>query len=86
MFNKLTYTVKKKPKIEKILVTKKDMAKIPTDLNSRSLEEQLVNFSRKSETKNSFRRWWVQTILEMYLTDLKAVKKIIIKRKVAKIL
>ena len=37
-----------------------------------------MNFSRKSETKNSFRRWWVQTILEMYLTDLKAVKKIII--------
>ena len=43
-------------------------------------------FSTKIRDKNSFRRWWVQTILEMYLTDLKAVKDIIIKRKVAKIL
>ena len=50
-----------KPKIKKcrISVTKKDIAKIPTDLNSRSLEEQLVIFSRKSEIKNRFRRYRV---------------------------
>ena len=43
---------------------KKDIAKIPTDLNSRSQEEQLVNLS---ETKNSFRRWWVQKVLAIFV-------------------
>ena len=40
----------------------KDIAKIPTDLNSRSLEEQLVNLSQ-----NWFRLWWV-THIEVHST------------------
>ena len=49
-------TLLKKTKIEKMpyFSNKKRYRK-----NSRSREEQLVNFSWKSETKNSVRRWWV---------------------------
>ena len=43
---------------------KKDIAKIPTDLNSRSQEEQLVNFLQKSERKNSFRRFSVNMFID----------------------
>ena len=46
------YTVKK-PKIEKMpyFSNEKDIAKVPTDLNSRSLETQLVNFHEKQRQK-----------------------------------
>ena len=37
--------------IQKLQVSNKDIAKIPTNLNSRSHKEQLVTFPQKSERK-----------------------------------